>query len=152
MASYAKDCEQCGASFVTDQPHRRKCFTCSPARIRPGGPTGVSPIRPDSSAPTKIVDFEPSKPRPPGRIEIVTRKELEELERLDTVEGALCEGLARGLDDPDLPGAQRTSMSKQLSAMMEDIRATAPREPDEVDRWAGIAVIRAREASGWTGA
>lgn len=152
MASYAKDCETCGTGFTTDQPHRRKCFTCSPARIRPGGPFSVSPIRPDDAAPPKPVDSTPVTPKQPGRIQSVVLKELEALDRLETVEGALCEGLARGLDDPELPGAQRTSMSKQLSAMMDDIRATAPQEPDEVDRWAELALKRAQAASGVTSA
>ena len=152
MATYDKNCETCGTGFTTDQPHRRKCYTCSPARIRPGGPFSVSPIRPDvPPAPAPPVPTS-VPPRLPGRVEMAVRKELEEMQRLDTVEGALIEGLARGLDDVELPGAQRTSMSKQLSAMMDALRATAPREPDEVDRWSDMALKRAREASGWTGA
>lgn len=94
----------------------------------------------------------PQAPAPPhrdpsdvGRIERATVAELTKLEQIETVEGALAAALARDLDG-EIPPAGRSSMGKQLSAMMAEIRSHAPVEPDELDALTGAA------AALWNGA
>jgi hypothetical protein len=82
-------------------------------------------------APTAPVPVPSSAPA--GAIETAVRDELDTLDWLKTVEGMVALALARELDTGDITGAARTSMSKQLTNMMEGIRASAPGEPDELD-------------------
>jgi hypothetical protein len=74
-----------------------------------------------------------------GDHERVVRAELAKLGWSDTMEGVGAVGLAMSLDDRDLPGAQRTSLLKQLRDVIADIRASAPREPDALDAWQDAA-------------
>jgi hypothetical protein len=73
--------------------------------------------------------------------------ELERLEASETVDGVLAVGFAAALDDQWLPGAQRTSMAKQLQIILEGIRATLPAEKDAIDAYAEAA-RRLREEAG----
>jgi hypothetical protein len=82
-----------------------------------------------------------------GRHERIVTAELEKLGWLETVEGVLAVGLAMALDDQWLPGAQRTSMNKQLQTTIDNIRAAAPVEADAIDAYAD-AVRRMRENAG----
>lgn len=112
---------KCGRIFQTPQPNRKQCYSCSPTRL-----SDVS-----ERIQQKLNEQPVSLPTP-GRITQVTVRELESLDKLDTVEGQIARSLALDLDG-ELPGSQRTSMSKQLTSMMEDIRATAPKEDTFVD-------------------
>lgn len=118
----------CGRLFSTSQANRKRCYSCSPARLR-----DVSERDPELTAASDAVPV-PVASRF-GKITAATMAELERLGWEDSVEGALAESLARDLDGDGLPGAQRTSMSKQLTAMMESIRAVVPKAPDAVDSW-----------------
>lgn len=119
-------CETCTKPFETDVGNRRNCYRCSPQRLKVAG-------APEPAPAPYIPPSEPQQPRSAGRVEKATLAELEALGWLETVDGALAALLARDLDGDELPGAQRTSMSKQLSAMMAEIRAQAPAEPDALD-------------------
>jgi hypothetical protein len=126
MALRKLKCGRCPRYFETDATNRRNCYVCSPQRLKTAGdpipvePRYIPPAPPERSPGT-------------GRLERATLAELERLEQAETIEGVLAILLARDLDGADVPGAQRTSMSKQLSAMMADIRALAPKEPDALD-------------------
>jgi hypothetical protein len=75
----------------------------------------------------------PPGPHTPGKHERVVQAELEKLGWEDTIEGIGALGLAFALDDQWLPGAQRTSMLKQLREVINEIRQEAPRKKDQVD-------------------
>jgi hypothetical protein len=122
----------CGRVFKTTAKNRRKCFSCSPARL----PLGHNPQVGESLPVTVIRPVIPEPPEPehtPGRTELAVLAELTDYGWENTVDGVLALGLAESLDQRDVPGAQRTSMSKQLAAMMGDIRALAPKPPDAID-------------------
>lgn len=145
-------CKKCGEQF--ERPfgtNRMHCYTCSPARITGVDASGtVHPIRP--AAPVDPETYvpppaQPDVPHVPGRIEIKATAELEALDALDTLDGALAIGFAAALDDQWLPGAQRTSMTKQLQVIMEGLRAAGPQPLDEVDAYADAA-RRLRESAG----
>jgi len=125
-------CSGCGAEFQTDQPHRKKCYDCAPARVH--GLTSLSQL-PFQASPDLPDDPEPA-PFRAGRIEKTTVKKLTELGQLDTPDGALLERMARDLDGNDITGAARTSMSKQLSLALAEIEAKVPKKKDVVDNWA----------------
>lgn len=126
MPLLSRVCGRCSRPFETDATNRRNCYVCSPQRLKTAG----DPI---PQEPRYVPPEAPERPRPAGRLERATLAELEKLEQADTVEGVLAVLLAHDLDGADVPGAQRTSMSKQLSMMMADIRALAPKEPDRLD-------------------
>ena len=143
MASRTVTCD-CGTTFETEASNRRRCYKCSPARMPLGqDPKGVvTPIRPpppvddvDSYVPPSA----PAGPHVPGRTERVVVAELEKLGAEDTVDGVLAVGFAAALDDQWLPGAQRTSMAKQLQVILDGIRAALPAEKDGVDAYAEAA-------------
>lgn len=124
-------CPECGNDFQTDQPHRRKCYGCNPARVRD---VTTLPFVGSDGIPSRA-DHE----FVPGRIEKTTVKKLQELGQLDTPDGALLERMARDLDSANVVGAARTSMSKQLSVALAEIEAKIPAKKDVVDTWADRA-------------
>jgi hypothetical protein len=136
-------CKKCGNEF--ERPfgtNRMHCYTCSPARITGHDASGsVSPIRPGAPVDpdTYVPPPAPDGPHEPGRTERVVLAELERLDSLETVDGVLAIGFAAALDDQWLPGAQRTSMAKQLQVILEGIRAMVPGKLDEVDAYADVA-------------
>jgi len=153
-------CKKCGNQFErTFGSNRLHCYACSPARITGADASGtVHPIRADvpptlvpPSAPSDVDSYVPQPhtdaPHTPGRVELHTVAELTRLGALETLEGALALGFASALDDQWLPGAQRTSMTKQLQIVIEGIRATIPAELDGVDAYAEAA-RRLREQAG----
>lgn len=142
-----RTCERCGDQFERALgTNRRNCLKCSPARITAAGasPLSVVPSVPIDQGP---VQPPPNVPHEPGRHERVVEAELKALGWLDTIEGVGVLGLAFALDDQWLPGAQRTSMFKELKSTMDQIRALAePKEADVTDYWAERAMERARNA------
>lgn len=154
-------CQTCNEPF--DRPkgsNRLNCERCRPSRAVPDTPATVTQIRPNGP-PTLVqppdtrvsVDdyvpqpHQPDAPHSPGRVEKHTIAELDRLGALETLEGALALGFAQALDDQWLPGAQRTSMTKQLQITIDGIRATIPAEKDGVDAYADVA-RRLREQAG----
>ena len=75
----------------------------------------------------------PVADRPPGEVERVVRKQLEAVERAETVDGVLALNLARKLDDPALPGAQASSLAKQVGQLVKEAMVGVRPEPDFVD-------------------
>ena len=147
-----RECKKCGEKF--ERPfgtNRMHCYSCSPARITGVDAKGtVHPIRPPvSSDPDDYVPPPPpdTGPHEPGRTERVVIAELEKLGASETVDGVLAVGFAAALDDQWLPGAQRTSMAKQLQIILEGIRAKLPAEKDAIDAYADAA-RRLREEAG----
>lgn len=146
-----RTCVQCGDDFErAPSTNRIRCFKCSPARITAvPGKGSVSPIRPPvpDDPETYVPPPAPEGPHEPGRTERVVIAELEKLGASETVDGVLAVGFAAALDDQWLPGAQRTSMAKQLQIILEGIRSTLPAEKDAIDAYADAA-RRLREEAG----
>jgi hypothetical protein len=140
-------CVVCGSKFERAKGTARiKCFTCAPARITPSsGGLAHIPVNP---VPADDQPQSPSEPPTPGDTEQAVIDELTELGWLRSVDGVMARGLARSLDDYAIPGAQRTSLSKQLSQMMMDIRAQAPKPRDVVNDLQDEIARKRREAMG----
>lgn len=128
---------------------RVKCYDCSPQRLPKTNSatlkrlSAVADITPRvQHVGGDVLNGRDEIPRPAGEHERVVRMELERLGWLDTIEGVGAVGLAKSLDDGELPGAQRTSLLKQLRDVITEIRATAPREPDALDAWQTAARLK----------
>lgn len=126
----------CGAQFITEQMNRAKCYTCSPARIKPKN----QPQAPRGGAPTADTVFDvPLSPpagaeeQPKGELETRIRQTLEKMNLLDNWKAELVLGLARDLDRPGVTGAPRTSMTKQLFSLMDEFEGRIPPEADAID-------------------
>jgi hypothetical protein len=150
-----RSCVQCSDPFErAPGTSRIRCFKCSPPRISAvGSKQAQSGLRPVPAIPETTepdpgpVQPPPNVPHEPGRHERVVQAELEALGWLETIEGVGVLGLAFALDDQWLPGAQRTSMFKELKSTMDQIRQLAePKEADVTDYWAERAMERARKA------
>jgi hypothetical protein len=120
----------CGEVFITEQMNRAKCYTCSPARIKPKNQADTLPrggFDPEAPAPAGADDG------PKGELEDRIRKTLEAMELSDNWKAELVLGLARDLDRPGVTGAPRTSMTKQLFAIMDELEGRRPPKADAID-------------------
>lgn len=104
------------------------CEECSPKDRRNRSIASAPPSDAESSG--------------PGLVESTVRAELERVDRLATVAGAIAVKLAQRLDSAVLTGSQASSLSGQLLKTMAVATegAIAP-EPDEIDEF----TRRARE-------
>ena len=155
-----RECERCGDQFERALgTNRRNCYKCSPARITAAGADPVKTLQivtPIGDGPDMVVsnrgpasEATINQPHEPGAHERAVRAELAALgeEWLESIEGVGVIGLAFALDDQWLPGAQRTSMFKELKTTIDQIRLIAtPKEVDTTDFWAERAMERARNA------
>jgi hypothetical protein len=113
---------------------RKYCFQCRPPRPSSTGTLATAP--PPG----------PEAGRPDGELQRSVQAELERLEQVHTVAGAVALRLARSLDDPALGAAQVSSISAQLIRTLEPLQKVAPREPDGMDRRVEAALKLVRGA------
>lgn len=118
-------CTKCRARLPAQQgPGRRRtmCENCSPRDLRKR-----------SSPPSSTT---PPEPPGPGVVESTVRGELERVDRLTTVAGAIAVRLAQRLDATALTGSQAASLSAQLlKTMAVALEGTTPPVVDEVDEF-----------------
>lgn len=107
MADLRRVCKGCKRQFRPRKATRRLyCETCRPSRVKP--------IPEPEPAAAEVASV-------PGECERTVRGVLEDADRLSSVPGVLAIRLARQLDDPRLPGAQASSLARQV----EDLVAKA---------------------------
>ncbi len=148
----------CGRTFNTDAPNRRRCYVCSPSRMPQGfDPTGGN--LPDT-APSEsgIVVRLPTGPTPADRPEPdhepgpVTKDVMESLEALPLppthrwMRGAAL-ALARDLDSSATSGSQRGTLVNQLTKIMGEITLMAPIQSDELTDIQNTVATRIAEVS-----
>lgn len=123
MANLRKTCPRpkgCGTKFTPRRGTRRiYCYACRPESTQSGPRSQPAP----RALPTN------------GEMAAAVRAELERLEQVGTVAGAIALRLARSLDDPSLGAAQVSSVSAQLTRTLEPLQKRGPREPSVLDEF-----------------
>lgn len=111
-----RQCATCGKSFTVPAQNRRQhCIPCKPPRKV----SGVTRI----GAPDLSLVVQPGT----GVIESRVRGELEDMDRAESVAGALAMRLARQLDVEATTGSQAASLSKMILELLA--RASEGVEP-----------------------
>src|SRR4051812_17494216 len=98
----------CGTTFAARNPRARYCSDRCRKRGQRGGVVVELPT--DAPAPAQ------------GAVEAATRRELEDVDRLDTSLGQMCLALARRLDNP---GVDTGSAMAAVAARLDDLKTKA---------------------------
>lgn len=127
--SAVRSCAECSASLEGRSPRAKFCGdACRKAANRRPAKVGLT------EAPTA-----PVEPAASGLVAAVTA-ELTDLEVLGTVDGQTALALAERIVSPMETGSAAASMTRELAACMDRVRAAAaPKQRDGVDELLGSA-------------
>jgi hypothetical protein len=128
MADLRKRCPGCKRQFRPAKGTRRLyCETCRPPRER-------------------VPDGQPAASEDPGPIEVRVRAELEQADRLETVEAEVVLRLAREMDSTRPTGSQLAAMTPRLLAARTEALRGVKLTTDRLDEVTARRLAKAANA------
>lgn len=142
MATFERQCEQCGESFSSPRRQARFCGPTCRSRAHRGKPPALTVVPPvDQPKPTK--QAKTAKPTAaPAVVEVPTYDTLEdqvvatltEQKAIDTIAGRAAVRVAQQIDRGRDSGSAVVSLTKELSRLQAEAKVeAAPRNKDEAD-------------------